>query len=143
MWDILSAREQGLDAYRRRRVFAKNRDFPGRLVPHFVDAAGTRCAMGHLIEASGGRDLVQYVARERNYARVRELRSVPELGAWLDANGISLDEAAQIQPSYCATVAANCLCREVGERDYCRVRRRMRARIWPSLPFTATAQRRR
>jgi hypothetical protein len=105
-----------LDAYRRRRVFPKNRDFPGRLVPHFVDAAGTRCAMGHLIEASGGRDLVQHVARERNYARIRELRNLPELGAWLDANGISLDEAAQIQPTYCGTLAENCLCRVVRER---------------------------
>ena len=105
-----------LDAYRRRRVFPKNRNFPGRLVPHFVDAAGTRCAMGHLIEASGGRDLVQHIARERNYARIRELWNAPELGAWLDANGISLDEAARIQPSYCAAVAANCFCRPVWER---------------------------
>lgn len=99
-----------LDAYRRRRVFPKNRRFPGRMLPHFIDESGTRCAMGHLIEASGGRDLVMFIARERNLARIAELAAIPELVAWLEANGITAEEAGQIQPAYCGTPAHNCVC---------------------------------
>jgi hypothetical protein len=99
-----------LDAYRRRRVFPKNRRFPGRMLPHFIDESGTRCAMGHLIETSGGRDLVMFIARERNLARIAELAAIPELVAWLEANGISAEEAGRIQPEYCGTAAFNCVC---------------------------------
>ncbi len=53
---------------------------------------------------------MQQVARERNYARIRELANVPALLAWLEANGLSVDEAAMIQPEYCGTPANNCVC---------------------------------
>jgi hypothetical protein len=56
--------------------------------------------MAHLIEASGGGELVARVASERNGAYVRELADEPELVSWLDRNGISLAEASAIQPSY-------------------------------------------
>ncbi len=68
--------------------------------PIFVDGHGTRCAMAYLIEASGGGELVARVARERNGVYVRELAGDPELVGWLDRNGISLAEAAAIQPQY-------------------------------------------
>lgn len=68
--------------------------------PIFVDGHGTRCAMAYLIEASGGGELVARVARERNGVYVRELAADPELVGWLDRNGISLAEAAAIQPQY-------------------------------------------
>lgn len=99
-----------LDRYRERGVFPRNLRFPGLALPHFIDELGTRCAMGHLIEESGGRDVVHYVAGERNFARVRELVDIEELGAWLEANGLTLDEAGQIQPTYCGTPAQNCVC---------------------------------
>jgi hypothetical protein len=66
--------------------------------------------MGFLIEASGAHDLVQYVARERNYARIRELANIPELCSWLEANGLTVGEAGMIQPEYCGTPAQNCFC---------------------------------
>ncbi len=56
--------------------------------------------MAHLIEASGGGELVARVARERNGAFMGELAGDPELVGWLDRNGISLAEAAAIQPRY-------------------------------------------
>lgn len=87
-----------------------NRRFPGRMLPHFIDESGRRCAMGYLIEESGERDLVQRVARERNYARIRELADIPELLAWLEANGIGVEEAARIQPAYCGSAARDCVC---------------------------------
>jgi len=66
----------------------------------FVDEHGTRCAMAYLIERSGEPTLVSRIARTRNLARIRDLAGDPELVAWLDRNGITIAEAARIQPAY-------------------------------------------
>lgn len=107
-----AAHLERLDAYRRRAEFPKNRRFPGRMLPHFIDEGGIRCAMAHLMDATGAatRDFVQHVARSANYARIRDLAGVPELVAWLDANGLTVEEAARIQPTYCGTPANACVC---------------------------------
>lgn len=89
-----------LTQYRKRGRFPRNRDFPGQRVPYFVDAGGTRCAMAHLIEFTGDSALVRRVASTRNNTHVLELAGDPELLSWLDRNGLSLEEAARIQPSY-------------------------------------------
>lgn len=68
--------------------------------PVFVDEAGARCAMAALIESTGDEALVGRVAREHNLAYVEQLRDDPELVAWLSQNGITLAEAARIQPAY-------------------------------------------
>jgi hypothetical protein len=52
---------------------------------------------------------VRRIAGERNHARVRELADEPRLAAWLRAAGISLKEAAAIQPSYCSR-PVDCIC---------------------------------
>lgn len=95
-----------LEEYRRRGAFPKNRDFRDRPRPYFIDADGTRCAMAHLLEVGGASALVARIAAERNNAFVRELADEPELLAWLDAAGLTVDEAARIQPSYCDTNAS-------------------------------------
>src|SRR5215475_5774658 len=94
--------------YRRGGRFPRNPGLPG-LVPVFVDAGGTRCAVAHLLEVSGEGDLVRKIARERNRARVRELADEPRLRAWLEAAGLTLAEAAAIQPAYCR-VRSSCVC---------------------------------
>ena len=94
--------------YRERQRFPQNLDF-AQPTPYFVDAAGTRCAVAHLLDMSGEHALVQRVARGRNHARVRELADEPRLVAWLAAAGLSLDEAAAIQPEYCEA-PADCVC---------------------------------
>lgn len=97
------ARSRNLDVlheYWVRGVFPKNTSVPGARVPIFVDRYGTRCAMAYLIEQSGRGDLVARVAATNNTARIRDLKSDPELVAWLRANGLSVGEAALIQPSY-------------------------------------------
>jgi len=99
-----------LDRYTRAGRFPSNRDFPGALVPYFVDAAGARCAMAHLIERDGHGDLVQRVAAESNHARVRELAADAALVVWLDAAGLSAAEAARVQPEYCFIKHGDCLC---------------------------------
>lgn len=88
-----------LRAYRERGVFPHNHDVPGR-VPVFIDEHGTHCAVGHLIAQSGHAALARRIAGERNLARVPELADISELVAWLDDAGLSLDEAAAIQPAY-------------------------------------------
>lgn len=101
-----------LTELRRYRVagrFPKNPLF-AEPTPFFVDAAGTRCAVAHLLELGGEGDLVQRIARERNNARVVELADEPRLVAWLDAAGLALDEAALIQPAYCGRSDPGCIC---------------------------------
>lgn len=68
--------------------------------PIFIDRGGTRCAMASLIERTGHGALVARVARTNNLARVHQLAADAELGQWLTAHGMTLDEAARVQPSY-------------------------------------------
>jgi hypothetical protein len=56
--------------------------------------------MAYLIEQSGDGDLVARVAATHNNARIWELQDDPALGAWLDHNGMTLAEAARVQPQY-------------------------------------------
>jgi hypothetical protein len=102
-------RLEALERYRRGRAFPKNRSFPGLMLPIFVDHEGTHCAMGQLIAEAGGRDLVEHVRATMNYARIREMADIPELVDWLERNGLTAEEAAMIQPTYC-DVAASCIC---------------------------------
>lgn len=68
--------------------------------PIFVDHFGNRCAMAALIERSGHGELVRRIASTRNLARVRELADDEAVVPWLDTHGMTLDEAARVQPSY-------------------------------------------
>jgi hypothetical protein len=94
-----------LRAYARSGVFPKNTDHPGRATPYFIDRYGTRCAMAHLIEQSGGGDYVQRVSEKINNAYISEIARDSELAgpllAWLEENGLTLTEAGRIQPEYC------------------------------------------
>jgi hypothetical protein len=65
--------------------------------------------MAHLLEIGGEAELVASIARRRNNARVRELADEPRLLAWLAAAGLTVAEAAAIQPSYCST-RSDCVC---------------------------------
>jgi hypothetical protein len=86
--------------YRERGRFPQNAYHPGRRVPYFVGANGEMCAVGHLIARSGRIDIVERIARTRNNATIGELAGDPALLAWLDSNGLTLAEAARIQPQY-------------------------------------------
>jgi hypothetical protein len=118
--DSLRARNRALlldelARYRKAGRFPRNHEFRNALVPHFVDTHGTRCALAHLLEISGQAELVRDIATYRNNARVRELSSSAELIAWLASAGLSLEEAARIQPSYCyPTHAEECFCSPQG-----------------------------
>jgi hypothetical protein len=89
-----------LRTYCERGQFPRNHDFVGRRVPYFVDVHGTPCAVAYLMLSTGDADLVAHIASLWNNARIHELAGVPELVAWLGRNGLSIDEAARIQPAY-------------------------------------------
>jgi hypothetical protein len=95
--------------YCRERRFPKNRDFPVQ-TPYLIDADGTRCAVAHVLELGGAAALVARLAASRNNAWIRELADEPELVAWLEAVGLTVAEAAAIQPSYCPVPNSNCVC---------------------------------
>ncbi len=70
--------------------------------PIFVDAVGTRCAVGHLLDADRP-DLVDRIRARANGDWLLEMDE-PELAGWASGHGFTLDELAWIQPSYCDEV---------------------------------------
>ncbi len=77
------------------------------LTPVFVDDDGARCAVAALLESTGHHALVARIARDHNLARIDDLCDDGELGAWLADHGLTLAEAARIQPSYAAYTEAH------------------------------------
>lgn len=86
--------------YRNAGTFPENDRFTDRAMPSFRDSHGTLCAMAYLVERSGGGDIVDHIARTRNNAFIPELTDDQALVAWLDASGLTVTEAARIQPQY-------------------------------------------
>jgi hypothetical protein len=95
-----------LRQYRDAGEFPENERFANRAMPFFRDGRGALCAMAYLIERSGRRDLVDRIATTRNNAFIAELANDPALRAWLDSVGLSVSEAARIQPTYVPKVEA-------------------------------------
>jgi hypothetical protein len=89
-----------LREYRDAGVFPRNDRFPDRAMPFFRDGRGVLCAMAYLIDRSGRGDLVDRVASSRNNGFIPELAADPDLRAWLDSTGLTVAEAARIQPWY-------------------------------------------
>jgi len=89
-----------LREYRNAGRFPINDRFPNRMVPFFRDSRGTLCAMAYLIARSGRTEIVDRIAAERNNAYIAQLTDDPALVSWLAASGLSVSEAARIQPEY-------------------------------------------
>ena len=89
-----------LDEYRAAGIFPHNHVRPGQRVSVFVDPHGTPCAVGYLMLRSGYDNLVESIVRTDNLIRVPDLQDDARVGAWLDAHGLTLAEAALIQPTY-------------------------------------------
>ncbi len=79
--------------------FPRNTEFPGRLVPYFVDHAGTACAVGHLMRLDGQIPLVDRIAASCNHIRIEDVSRGP-LVDWIHDSGLTRAECALIQPSY-------------------------------------------
>lgn len=97
----LAMRSRLLDALARYRIaaeFPHNDQRPGRR-PRLIDDDGRLCAVGYLIAISAGREVIEDLRRDYEWA---ELSSIvdPRLAAWAEAHGFTLDELAMIQPVY-------------------------------------------
>jgi hypothetical protein len=89
-----------LAEYRDAGSFPHNHDFPGAAIPYFVDHRGVHCAVGYLLQQSGRSDIVARVRAADNNVRVPALAGDTAFTNWLDASGLTLAEAARIQPQY-------------------------------------------
>ena len=89
-----------LREYRERGLFPHNHTRPGERVPVFVDEHGTHCAVGYLLKRSGEIGLVSDVVAGDNNVRVMELAGNERFRRWLEETGLTLEEAAWIQPTY-------------------------------------------
>ena len=89
-----------LEQYRAKGLFPHNHVQLGQRVPIFVDGHGTPCAVGYLMLRSGEDALVEVIVRESILARVPDLAGDARLGRWLEERGLTLAEAARIQPTY-------------------------------------------
>jgi len=100
----LAARRQAIlgyfDEYIARGTTPLNVHVPWR-TPVFIDDRGTICAVGYLIERTAGRALAERIARDHRYNVLEDIAAaMPEVGAWVESSGLSLEELASIQPGY-------------------------------------------
>jgi hypothetical protein len=86
--------------YRNAGSFPENDRFADRAMPFFRDSHATLCAMAYLVDRSGRGDIVDHIARTRNNAFIHELVDDAQLVDWLKNSGLTVDEAARIQPTY-------------------------------------------
>jgi hypothetical protein len=93
-----------LREYRNAGRFPQNDRFADRTIPFFRDSRGTLCAMAYLVDRSGRGDIVDRIATIRNNAYIGELTDDRDLVAWLDESGLTVTEAARIQPGYDGSV---------------------------------------
>lgn len=136
-----AARQRALDIlhdYWQAGQFPKNRDYPDRRLPYFIDADGVACAVGHLMIHTDGEQLAREIATYENHDFVAQIDN-PGVPGWLERNGFEAWEAAWIQPGYspcgfelgplvcgadgntylCEAIALNCAGVEVAHEGAC------------------------
>lgn len=67
--------------------------------PCFIDSDGTICAVGYLIEMASGRPVAEFINSKYQFEYLLEMND-PLIDNWASEHGFSLDELAQIQPTY-------------------------------------------
>lgn len=87
-----------LHGYWQAASFPRNEDYSYR-TPIFIDKHDNFCAVGYLVKAIGFEHVSRMISAKTNLAYVKEM-NYPELFAWADAYGFTVDELAWIQPAY-------------------------------------------
>jgi hypothetical protein len=80
--------------------FPENKDYPGERKPCFIDAAGTICAVGYLVEQTAGREVAEAINKKHQYETIDEMKDDALLRQWVSESGLTLKECATIQPTY-------------------------------------------
>lgn len=86
--------------------FPKNYDHPNERRPCFIDKDGNICAVGFLIQQTAGPELANKINAAHQYDRIFDMKT-PELLAWVNSSGLTLEECAMIQPAYGPTPSFN------------------------------------
>ncbi|WAS95184.1 Kazal-type serine protease inhibitor family protein [Nannocystis punicea] len=89
-----------LHTYQMAGLFPRNPEFIGERVPFFIDEDGVACAVGHLVIESGFADVAGEIAARENNARLLDMTH-PALSGWIAQSGLTAEECARIQPTYC------------------------------------------
>ena len=85
-----------LRAYIERGEFPRNHTVQGRR-PHFIDEDGRICAVGYLIEQTGGRAAAEQINAKHEWDFIRDIGGIE---AWAEKLGLTVADLAMIQPSY-------------------------------------------
>ncbi|HEX7050386.1 MAG TPA: hypothetical protein VF188_09315 [Longimicrobiales bacterium] len=88
-----------LREYRERGIFAYDPRIAGEHAAGCADPRDPLCAVAYLIARSGRPELARRIATMDDDASTPELASDPELAAWLEEAGLTLDELARIRSS--------------------------------------------
>jgi hypothetical protein len=88
-----------LHRYRNAGVFPKNYDHKDKRVPCFIDIKGNICAVGYLIEQTGGRALAEAINEKFKYAEILSMHG-ERIDQWISESGLTREECAMIQPTY-------------------------------------------
>ncbi len=108
----LARRRAVIDAlirYAVQGVFPRN-TYSEMPTPAFVDRSGSPCAVAILCELTGDQVLIERIVSSQNLGRVVEFAKDASFVQWLDDNGLTLEEAARIQPAYCKLASQVCVC---------------------------------
>ena len=97
-----------LAAYRDRGRIPLNEAQSPRPVPIFVDEHDTACAVGHLMRESGLKAEVDDIHAVNNGIYVPDL-STGAVAQWILTSGLTMEEAALIQPGYSGPSPTNLL----------------------------------
>jgi hypothetical protein len=95
-----------LAAYRDRRQFPLNDGHSIQPAPIFVDAHDTACAVGQLMRWSGWQGEVEVIRGVNNLVYVPDVPTGP-IARWVLTSGITIEEAALVQPGYPTIVPYN------------------------------------
>lgn len=87
-----------LRTYRAAGRFPRNHRIFGH-TPTFIDPSGTPCAVGYLMQRSGGERLARQIADTDNHVYIDRIKDGPALD-WIVFSGLTQQECARIQPSY-------------------------------------------
>jgi hypothetical protein len=98
-----------LHGYWQRGLFPINEMHEGRQ-PYFIDKANTYCAVGYLMQQTGGDAIAKEIKATQNFSYLLDIHH-PKLMKWVAHSGLSLDELALIQLPYIG--AAPCLATEM------------------------------
>ncbi len=88
-----------LKAYADRGLFPLNEGQSTTAAPIFVDRHHTHCAVGYLMHVDGRDAEVAEVVQRNNLVKVMDAK-MAGLANWVRTSGLTLEEAAMIQPGY-------------------------------------------